>query len=54
MKIYHFGAEGAPVLLLLPGTCCHWKSNFGAVIPLLADSFRLLRSEEHTSELQSL
>lgn len=37
-----FGAEDAPVLLLLPGTCCHWKSNFGAVIPLLADSFRVL------------
>lgn len=30
------------MLLLLPGTCCHWKSNFGAVIPLLADSFRVL------------
>ena len=42
MKIYYFGAEDAPVLLLLPGTCCHWKSNFGAVIPLLADSFRVL------------
>ena len=39
MKIYTFGAEDAPVLLLLPGTCCHWKSNFGAMIPLLADSF---------------
>ncbi len=39
MKIYPFGAEDAPVLLLLPGTCCHWKSNFGAVIPLLADRF---------------
>ena len=42
MKIYHFGAEDAPMLLLLPGTCCHWKSNFGAVIPLLADSFQVL------------
>ena len=42
MKIYPFGAEDAPMLLLLPGTCCHWKSNFGAVIPLLADSFRVL------------
>ena len=42
MKVYTFGAEDAPVLLLLPGTCCHWKSNFGAVIPLLADSFRVL------------
>ena len=42
MKIYPFGAKDAPVLLLLPGTCCYWKSNFGAVIPLLADSFRVL------------
>ena len=42
MKIYPFGAKDAPVLLLLPGTCCHWKSNFGVVIPLLADSFRVL------------
>ena len=32
MKIYHFGAEDAPVLLLLPGTCCHWKSNFFYVV----------------------
>ena len=42
MKIYSFGAENAPVILLLPGTCCHWKSNFGKVIPLLADSYRVL------------
>ena len=42
MKIYTFGAEDAPVLLLLPGTCCHWRSNFGAVLPLLTDSFRVL------------
>ena len=42
MKIYSFGAETAPVILLLPGTCCHWKSNFGKVIPLLADTVRVL------------
>ena len=42
MKIYTFGAEEAPVLLLLPGTCCHWEGNFGHVIPLLAQSFRVL------------
>lgn len=42
MKIYTFGAENAPVILLLPGTCCHWKSNFGHVIPLLAESYRVL------------
>ena len=37
MKVYSFGAENAPVILLLPGTCCHWKGNFGRVIPLLSD-----------------
>ena len=43
MKIYPFGAKDAPgACCCVPGTCCHWKSNFGAVIPLLADSFRVL------------
>lgn len=42
MKFYTFGQEGAPVILLLPGTCCHWKSNFGGVIPYLEKSFRVL------------
>ena len=42
MKIYSFGDENAPVILLLPGTCCHWKDNFGKVIPLLADACRVL------------
>lgn len=38
MKFYSFGDVTAPVIMLLPGTCCHWKSNFGKVIPLLADT----------------
>ena len=42
MKIYTFGAEGAPVILLLPGTCCHWRSNFGPVLPLLEPDFHVL------------
>ncbi len=42
MKIYAFGNEDAPVILLLPGTCCHWMSNFGRVIPLLETDFRVL------------
>ena len=42
MKFYPFGPEDAPVLLLLPGTCCHWKSNFQKVIPLLEGSFRVV------------
>ena len=42
MKVYSFGDEKAPVVMLLPGTCCHWKGNFGRVIPLLSDRFRVL------------
>ena len=42
MKIYEYGSWDAPVLLLLPGTCCHWKKNFGHVIPLLKDDFHII------------
>ena len=42
MKVYEFGKKSAPALLLLPGTCCHWKGNFGRVIPLLETDFRVL------------
>ncbi len=39
MKTYEFGDKSKPVILLLPGTCCHWKATFGEVIPLLERSF---------------
>ena len=39
MRIYTFGDNKKPVILLLPGTCCHWKANFGHVIPLLETDF---------------
>ena len=42
MKIYEFGDEAKPSLLLLPGTCCHWKGNFGGVLPLLEPDFHVL------------
>ena len=42
MKIYSSGRAGAPVILLLPGTFCHWKSNFGNVIPLLETDLHVL------------
>ena len=42
MKIYSFGDENAPIIMLLPGTCCHWKSNFAKVIPSLADTYHVL------------
>lgn len=28
--------------MLLPGTCCHWKSNFAPVLPYLEKEFHLL------------
>lgn len=39
MKFYTFGNSKNPTILLLPGTCCHWKRNFGHVIPLLEQDF---------------
>ena len=27
MKFYEFGEKAAPVILLLPGTRCHWKTR---------------------------
>lgn len=42
MKFYTFGDRENPAILLLPGTCCHWKRNFGAVIPLLKRDFHVI------------
>lgn len=39
MKFYEFGQKENPVILLFPGTCCHWKANLGEVIPLLEEFF---------------
>jgi hypothetical protein len=39
MKIYTFGDRKNPVIILLPGTCCHWKKSFEKVIPLLEQDF---------------
>ena len=42
MKFYRTGNPDAPVILLLPGTCCHWKRNFGEVIPRLTRDFQVV------------
>lgn len=42
MNFYTFGKVEQPVILLLPGTCCHWKLNFGEVIPLLEPHFHVV------------
>lgn len=39
MKFYEFGNQNNPAIMLLPGTCCHWKNNFYQVIDLLKESF---------------
>ena len=42
MKFYEFGDLYKPVIILLTGTCCHWKANFEKVIPFLAKNFRVV------------
>ena len=42
MRFYHFGDLAAPVIMLLLGTCCHWKLNFGKMIPFLEDKFHVI------------
>lgn len=39
MKAYEFGDKNKPVILLFPGTCCYWKTNFGHVLPGLQKYF---------------
>ena len=36
MKFYTYGEENKPVILLIPGTCCH-HSIFDEVVPLLTE-----------------
>jgi hypothetical protein len=43
MRVYTSGRTDAPAILLLPGTCCDWESNFGKVIPLLSREFHITR-----------
>lgn len=60
MRVYSFGRESAPVVMLLPGTCCDWNGNFGHVIPLLESDYRVLCvsydgfDENETSEFHTM
>lgn len=42
MRVFSFGEDKDPAVLLLPGTCCDWKGNFEKVIPLLSDTCHVL------------
>lgn len=39
LKTYEFGDKEKPVIVLLPGTSCHWKNSFQEVVPLLEKQF---------------
>lgn len=39
MKFYTYGQKENPVILLFPGTCCLFKTNFREVIPYLEKDF---------------
>lgn len=39
MLVHEFGDIKNPVILLLPGTACYWKANFGHVIDELSRDF---------------
>ena len=42
MKFYEFGDLYKSVIILLSGTCCHWKANYEKVIPFLTKNFRVI------------
>lgn len=42
MEYKEFGVENHKTLLLLPGTCCNYQTNFGAVLEPLASKYHLI------------
>ena len=42
MKIYEFVDKNKPNIMLFPGTCCYWKTNFGHVLDGLQEHFHTL------------
>ena len=39
MRVYEFGDRNKPAIMLFPGTCCYWKTNFGHVLKPLQEHF---------------
>ncbi len=42
MKYEEIGNMAGKTLMLLPGTCCDWQTNFGAVLPELSEKYHLI------------
>ena len=39
MKFEEFGTENEKTMMLLPGTCCDWQTNFGNVLSALSGRY---------------
>ncbi len=50
MTIHEYGKKENPVLLLLPGTVCHWKGNYDGVVDKLAEDFLVCADLETGTE----
>ena len=42
MKIYKLGDPSKPTIMLFPGTCCYWKTNFGHTFENLQKYFYVM------------
>jgi len=42
MQFYETGNMSGKTLMLLPGTCCDWQSNFGSVIDDLKEKYHVI------------
>ncbi len=42
MTFEEMGNISGKTLMLLPGTCCDWQTNFGTVIPALSEKYHLI------------
>lgn len=42
MTFEEFGAQNGKTMMLLPGTCCDWQTNFGNVLSDLSEKYHLI------------
>ena len=42
MEFVEKGNEKGKTIMLLPGTCCNWQTNFAKVIPKLSEKYYLI------------
>ncbi len=42
MQFTEIGKMSGKTLMLLPGTCCDWQTNFETVIPTLSEKYYLI------------